>query len=613
MVYLLALIFPLAFLYSPKIETSGAVFIVKPMTISQERKSPAYDVFRQSQKVLNSAEISTSQEIAGTNLVLNSDNIVKEKAILKTAELVIDQKELLIETEKKLEQLALVKTDSALLSKLNSTSNVSSPIQPLQPQFSQNQSQAAKIRGNFELIDGVGIVDHIVSLRRVFEGQSFELGEVDLKAGMYQILVGSFEGELVAEIKDRAGMIIGEDRQKILGLKRAGSFFSGPLLKVGQPSAIGFNARNVDERKIAEQNLSASLYSGNFSLKKTTDTYPNVASLSSTLGLIKDRTGKNATTLSFRTAKDNSETLLFSQKWVDGLKNYLSEKLQIQYVPSSGLIIGRIMQDGKPVAGAQVIVENQAGIEPYYLDQFLIPQTNQAVTGANGFFVIPGLNQGRYQISGFIKDRHIGSQLYFVEENIISYQEILTIVKTQSVIVRAFDAFTGQEQDADLTLPGHEDIFTVVDGMARYRTASAEGLQEISVRPTSNQYAPFIYLQNSKKDHMHLPFIQDGFLDQIRIQKQIPITDETAVFIGFAAAGNFDLHLTAENFDRKQIVYFNEKGMVTPTPVAGGGFIIYNLPMGLQEIILQDQKTDRTFSQVIYAEPSRNYITHFSE
>ena len=53
--------------------------------------------------------------------------------------------------------------------------------------------------------------------------------------------------------------------------------------------------------------------------------------------------------------------------------------------------------------------------------------------------------------------------------------------------------------------------------------------------------------------------------------------------------------------------------MPTAAPVAGGGFVIYNLPTGLQEIILQDQKTDRTFSQVVFAEPMKNYMAHFIE
>ncbi len=611
MVYLLALILPIALLYSPKIETSGSVFIAKPMVITQERKSPAYDLFFQSQKILQTSENFSAREPSSElttqpTVYLNSNELGQQKIILKTSEIVIDQKELLLETDATLKKIAVAQTDSSLLSSLNS------PLPPT-AQFPQNKSQAATIRGNFELSEGVGITDHVVSLRRVFEGQSFELGEVDLKAGMYQILVGSFEGELVAEIKDQTGIVIGEDHQKILGLKRSGLFFSGPLLKVGQPLTIGMNVRNVDDRKIAENDFSASLYSGNYSLKKTTDAYPNVARLSSTVGLITDHSGKNATTLSFRTVKDSSETILFSQKWANGLKSYLSEKLQIQYLPNSGFIIGRILQNGKPIAGAQVVIENQPGIEPYYLDQFLIPQTDQAITGANGFFVIPSLNSGHYQISAFIKDRHIGSQLYFVDENIVSYQEILSTTKIQSIIVRAFDAFSGQEMDADLLLPGIEDLFTVTDGFGRYRTSTAEGLQEILVRPHSGGYAPFVYLQNSKKDHLHLPLIQDEFLDHIRLQKQIPTLPDTSVFIAFAPSGNFDLHLTAENFDQRQIVYFDSMGAIAPTAISGGGFIIYNFPKGLQEIILQDKNTDRTFSQVVFAESEKNYIAHFIE
>ena len=131
-----------------------------------------------------------------------------------------------------------------------------------------------------------------------------------------------------------------------------------------------------------------------------------------------------------------------------------------------------------------------------------------------------------------------------------------TTLKIQSIIVRSFEAFTGQEMDADLILPGQEDIFTLIDGFGRYRTSTAEGLQEISVRPVSGGYAPYIYLQNSKKDHLHLPMIQDQFLDQLRLQKQIPIVEDTSVFIAFVPAGDFDLHLTSENFDRKQFYCF---------------------------------------------------------
>ena len=70
MVYLLALILPITFLYSPKIEKSGAVFFAKPMTITQERKSPAYEVFKQAQKVSQSNSAENKFEISNPDFLI---------------------------------------------------------------------------------------------------------------------------------------------------------------------------------------------------------------------------------------------------------------------------------------------------------------------------------------------------------------------------------------------------------------------------------------------------------------------------------------------------------------------------------------------------------------
>jgi len=625
MVYLLAIATAAAFLYSPKVEKTGKVFVAQPLVISQERKSPAYYLFQQTQLALKKPTREPAQDLTPSVHLNGSQS--SEIGVTYVQPMVLNRVELSEQTDQELKKIAQKQTDSTLLSKINFSDAISRSTQAQNPaqrssdsalflenpseKLKQSPLEGATIRGQFELTEGVAIVDHIVTLQRIFEGQSVELGQVDLKAGMYQIQVGSFEGELVAEVKDRSGVIIGEDRQRILGLKQSGKFFSGPLLKLGQPSAFALNPRNVDDKKIAENAQNASFFSGHHTLKKTTDTYSNVASLSSTVGLISDKTGGNATTLSLRLGKDKSETLLFSQKWVDGVVSYLSEKVQIQYLPEPGIIIGRILQDGKPVAGAQVVVENQPGLEPYYLDQFLIPQMNQNVTSTNGFFILPGLQSGAYQISAFLKERHLGSQLYYVDSNVVSYQEILSTLKTQSVLVRAFDAFTSEPMDAEILLPGREDMVEVSEGTTRYRTASEQGLQSLIVRPLNRNYADYIYLQNNKKDHLHLPFVLDAWLDQLKRSAQIPSAEDASLFIGFVPQGNYDLFLSLEAFDRKNIIYFNSQGLITPTPVPGGGFIIYNLASGLQEIILQDQSTERTYSQVVIAEPGKTYLSHF--
>lgn len=614
MIYILSLLLSLGFLYSPKTEKSGAVFITKPLKISYERKTPAYLLFSEAQKV-NQDEIKQTRQIASSTarvetLSLNQLDTLKlnyPEAVVVTA-LDFKKQDLLNQTSERMKKLAVEQQDSTLLNKINTI--FKSPF----PKDLQSNANAVSVQGYFELTDGVGLVDQKVTVRRVKEGQTLEVGQVDLKAGMYQIFVSSIEGDLVAEIRDINGIIIGEDRKKLAGLVRRDHFFQGPQLILGRPSGFAFNTRMVDDSKLSDS-IQASIFSGNYNLKKTTDNYPNVARHSSTVALFNDENQKVARTLTVRSAQDKSETILFNKKWVDGVTDYIAEKIQIQYTQEAGFIIGRVVVDGKPVAGAQVAVENQPSIEPYYLDQFLIPQISQSTTTENGYFVIPGLQEGHYQISAFIQNCLLGTQSYFVEPSIVSYQEISTTQTAQVRWLRSFDAFSGVTVSTQVQIPGIEDILEVGDTGSEYRDGSVMGLIEIVNRPENRDYIPYIYLQNQSKDFVHLPQISEKFMaylhNSITEKYKIPILPETSVFIGFVQMKNFEVDLSDEKFNKKQIIYFNSLGELSDKPIANGGFLIFNLPTGLQELVVYNKETDRVSSQVFYSAPSRNYLGHF--
>lgn len=600
MAYLLAFLLPLTFLYSPKIEKSNIVMVTKPLTITQERNTPAYSLFQQSQIIQKNMQLAKQQqlrELASTNRVvhLSTENTEEVTTTASVAEIKIDKAELHAEADRQLQVLLTKQPQSSAA-----------------PAFTQ-MSEGAVIRGQFELKDGVGIVDHLVVLKRVFEGQSIEVGQVDLRAGQYQIAVGAFEGEIVAEVKDISGLLIGEDRQKIYNLKRAGTFFEGPTLRLGRPSAFALNARSVDTRKLNDKNLQASFFSGHFDLKKTSDIYPNVARHSSTLGFIKDTTGSIASTLTVRSSADRSDTVLFSRKWVEGAVNYLSEQLQLQFLPDTGIIIGRILIDGKPVQGAQVMIESQAGLEPYYLDQFLIPQHSQNQSSENGYFIIPGLNEGVYEISAFIGDRKLGTQQYIVAADTVSYQEIFSTALPSSVIARSFDAFTGEQVMTELLVPGQADILSIEGELLRYRHNSQFGLTEVVNRPLFRDYAAYVYIQSLTKDHLHLPQVKEAFVEYVQAQSQIQIEPETSTFVGFTPYNFFDVHMTDETYNPANIVFFDQSGNLVPKQVTGGGFVAFNIKQGIQEFILQDQKTERSFSTVFYSRPSVLFVSNFSE
>lgn len=611
MAYLIAFLLPLTFFYSPKVEKSNLVLLTRTMTITQERNTPAYALFQQTQQIQNEIKNHSADQfrrMAQSQTAIDLNTVETTPLKIKNN----DVQEIKIESAIKIEKTELNKVATEQLASLMQR-QLSSTDKLVQMSPMQVPENSALIRGHFELKDGIGLVDQIVVLKRSFEGQTLELGQVDLRAGQYQIAVGSFEGEIIAEIKDRAGILIGEVREKLINLKRVGQFYEGPVLKVGRPSAFGFNPQSIDQRRINESSVHGSLFSGNLDLKKTTDSYPNVSRHSSTLGIIKDDTGRLATTLSVRTSADKSETQLFSKQWVDGAQAYIAEQVQIQFLPESGIIIGRVTVDGKPVAGAEVIVENQPGLEPYYLDQFLIPQTKQVRTSENGFFMIPGLQPGAYEISSFMGERLLASQQYLVESGLVTYQEVQSNSAPNSILARSFDAFTAEPINTDVLVPGLKDVLTLEDGLVKFKDSSAAGLSEIVNRPAAREYAAYVYLRNHNQGYMHLPQIKDSFLEYVVSQLQINKASNSSIMIGFTPNNNFDVHVADSDYSKNNLAFFDGQGNLTTHQIAGGGFIAFNLPEGLQEIILQDQKTDRSYSVVVYSRPDYLFVSHFSE
>ncbi|MFN3453729.1 MAG: hypothetical protein ACK41T_02140, partial [Pseudobdellovibrio sp.] len=151
------------------------------------------------------------------------------------------------------------------------------------------------------------------------------------------------------------------------------------------------------------------------------------------------------------------------------------------------------------------------------------------------------------------------------------------------------------------------------DGAVRYRQFTQYGLTEIVNRPLGRDYSAYVYLQSHTKDHLHLPQIKESFVDYVREQLQLNIQPETSILIGFTPQNELDVHIADENFNRNNLIFFDGLGNLSSRQVPGGGFIIFNISEGLQEVILQDKKTDRSFSSVFYSRPSVLFVSHFAE
>ena len=308
---------PVFFLYSSRIEKTRVVTITKPIVITQARKTPAFYLYQHAQNL----EIKKDDSETKTSTFLNAESFSVATQPLALAEMKLDREEIGTKTDYgfQLSEQEIARRPNINLPALPTSNFEESPATQVQINPAPLQKWAT-VKGKFEVKDGVGVVDHIVEVKRVEEGQTREVGRVDLKAGIYSIDIENPQGYLIAQIKDRSGFLIGEDRQKIVNLANHGNYFDGPFIRVGQPPQMAANPEfpptiasggrkpSSDVRsqsaKPAPSTVVASLFSQQLNLEKPNALFGNISKNSSTIAVIEDQKNTYAQVVTIRQTGD---------------------------------------------------------------------------------------------------------------------------------------------------------------------------------------------------------------------------------------------------------------------------------------------------------------------
>jgi len=205
----------------------------------------------------------------------------------------------------------------------------------------------------------------------------------------------------------------------------------------------------------------------------------------------------------------------------------------------------------------------------------------------------------------------MGHQMFIAQEGAIGFQNIATKTVARSIVVRAFDAFSSEPVDVDVTTPDLEEIVSTVSGTANYRSHGDIGVTQFLVRTNERSYTPFRYFQDARKEYVHLPQIREDWIKQIQSQRLINDKTNTSTFVGFVPDMEYQVYLVYEGYNRDQIVYFDSQGRISPVPVSGGGFILYNVPEDAREVIVQQEGSERIYSQVFQSVSEQVGVAHF--
>lgn len=641
------------FFFSPKTEQTRVLTIQKPIVITQERRTPAFYVYQQSQNLLQKK---TDNNVSASTF-LSQESVRPRLSEVRLSELKLTKFEYAqiynrlensnrVAAATNVQQAARHLASNAFdLEKV--VFNAPMPVAPsVLDSFEQEpalspEKKWATLRGKFELRDGVGIVDHISNIRRVEEGQTRELGRIDLSAGTYSIDIESPNGVLVAQIKDQNGVVIGEDRKAIVNLQNKGSYFEGPFIRVGRPASLGVTypnetpappaqvaanaTTNIASSKVTTAPASAfsetgsgemlaSIFDGQKMLSSGQQNVGNVSKFSSTIARLDDPLHVYASITTVRMTGDISQTSQFTQKWLDGSLAYIADTQKTEFrSPKAPVLIGRVLIDGQPAAGVQVQIDGQLGFQAIYLDELMIPSTKLTETSTNGYFMYVNMSEDTYEVIASKQNKIIGSQVFIAEESRVAYQNILTLSSVQNKTIRSFDAFTSENVPVDVLAAGSDSLIELPEAYGMIRTNVDSNVANYYVRSPSPVYADINYTTSGQKDYIHIPMIQLAWLNQLASNKGLSQQPNTGVIIGFTMNLNYSAYLAAEKYDANNIAYFDMYGRPTAQPVAGGGFALFNVPIGAREVVLQDTKTEQLHSQVFQVRNGQTYVSHFSE
>lgn len=476
------------------------------------------------------------------------------------------------------------------------------------------------IQGPLEISGGLAVTnEHHIEVRRTDEGVLKELGKVDLVQGLYTIQVEGTAGTIIARLVNKNGKVLGEGSYKIsqvLAQKTA----KGPKIKITpQPdfSVVTTSAYNPSVMEAPPAQTRVTFIKGaseTLAQKDGVVTMDNVAKGSSTI--FRAAAPKHFQTASIIVAGEQFKTALYPETMIKALRDIVAQQRALTPAESPTVIWGRASLDGKPLAGISVSVESDPSLQAVYFDQFMIPNPKQQTTSENGLFAFVDVTSGFHALLATRGDAIFGYQNVMIEEGSVAQGDIDATMKFDSVPLRVYDAFTGETRDAQVTMQSLADEVSVERGLAMVQLPQVNRLGMMRVQPLGADYVSARYLYNDKDDYIHVPLVHWSWLGAIKSFLKIDDHPSAGIVVGFVPDENFEVYLAAhDNFDQRHIVYFDMQGRILQNRkgIAGGGFILYNVPDDVHEVVVVGERTQKIYSRVVPVDPNSLSVLSFRE
>jgi hypothetical protein len=479
------------------------------------------------------------------------------------------------------------------------------------------------LNGQVEMTEGLAFVgpETQMTIKRVFNGYVFEQGRIWVSEGRFEIRVKEPIGYLVAELRTREGRVLGRGEINLMDLRQlpAKTDRVADLHIPLRPTADGATIHAISgyshgPQKIAVASARVEIQSYSQAQKTDDEGMVSEPSLHRDSSFVAQVSAKDHwPSLVVGQAREPQDVRLFASKLVGaliGLTTDRAARSDRREASSQSIVWGRLTQDGQAAVGAQV--EMAGGYKPIYFNDMYLPDPHLNATGSNGLFAFVRVPRGTQALRVTSGGHTYPAQVFPTENQQVSYVELEIRAKAVSEF-KVFNAFDlSRPVSASIRLVGNDETLAVgKDDFVEYSVAANPFMVEADA---GGEFETTRVTVTGTPHVIHVPLVQRQWLYQISQDKRINQSPDRGVIVGLIDDPGYEVELTGfASGETMQIVYVDAAGKPVDSRVgvAGGGFVIFNAPQGLQTLYVHGAQMRQTFSQIVVAEPQFvSVVTH---
>ncbi len=453
------------------------------------------------------------------------------------------------------------------------------------------------IQGKIELTEGLAISDprDTLNVGWFTNGERKKEGRILLREGTYELKVDRLEGEMIAELADKKGFLIGEATidLEVLAKQRTDSGFiiSGIDLKL-RPSNASLKGQTVtvyDTPTNKDPVRRGQVAIGDHDMRFTTDEKGHfvepVVSPQST-GMVVAHQDRYRQTVILANFEKELSIHLFPDAFMENFFNIidLPKKNRID-----GVIWGVLRKGSQPAFGYQVQMTKHKETKPVYFQMYVARKSEQK-TSEDGQFAFVGLNDGEYEVEVIDPlGRTVDSKLAVVRAGSVTELNF-EVGDERSLHVRPFDPLSMEPKAVEFYSIGQASIMnTQTEEILKLPSYPGQEPLLIYTKVQGADVEATTFASRNKK-FQEVPVLNPSWWKGI--QKAYKITVEDGVIVGFVDSEEpFEVYIDHQT-EKTKILYIDQQGRTIQKSVGikPAGFIVYGVEPGLHTLILESEQ-----------------------